>query len=95
MPPRAARPEERPILISAVTGEGIDELLSAIEERVVADRPTMSLELDPSDGAGLGWLHRQTEVLSRAMNERGRLAVTVRVHPTRVGEVRKRFPPAA
>jgi GTPase len=87
--------EERPILISAETGEGIGELLSAIEERVVADRPTMSLELDPSDGAGLGWLHRQTEVLSRVLNERGRLAVTVRVHPTRVGEVRKRFPPAA
>jgi GTP-binding protein HflX len=87
--------EERPVLISAVTGEGIDTLLDAIEQRVVADRPTLSFDVDPADGAGLGWLHRQTEVLSRELNENGRLDVTVRVDPRRVGEVRKRFPSAA
>ena len=87
--------EEQAALISAVTGEGIDGLRMAIEERVVADRPTLLLDLDPADGAGLGWLHRQTEVLSRHLDERGRLAVTVRVDPTRVGELQKRFPPAA
>jgi GTP-binding protein HflX len=92
----ARRPiDERPVLISATTGEGIDELLNAIEERVVAERPTLLLDLDPADGAGLGWLHRQTEVLSRALDDQGRLAVTVRVDPTRLGEVRRRFPPAA
>jgi GTP-binding protein HflX len=92
----ARRPiDGRPVLISATTGEGIDELLNAIEERVVAERPTLLLALDPADGAGLGWLHRQTEVLSRALDDQGRLAVTVRVDPTRLGEVRRRFPPAA
>src|SRR5690606_30310521 len=79
--------DERPVLVSAVSGEGIDTLLRAIEERVVADRPTLSLELDPADGAGLGWLHRQTEVLSRKLEDNGKLAVTVRVDPSRVSEV--------
>ncbi|MCC6949044.1 MAG: GTPase HflX [Bradyrhizobiaceae bacterium] len=88
-------PEQRPILVSALTGEGTDTLLAAIEDRVVAERPTLSLALDPADGAGLGWLHRQTEVLSRELDERGRLAVTVRVDPSKVGEVRRRFPSAA
>ena len=83
--------EERPVLISAVTGEGIEGLRMAIEERVVADRPTLLLDVDPSDGAGLGWLHRQTEVLSRELNEQGRLAVTVRVDPSRVDEVQRKF----
>jgi GTP-binding protein HflX len=87
--------EDRPILISAVTGEGLADLMNAIEERVVAERPTLLLDLDPADGAGLGWLHRQTEVLSRRLDDQGRLAVTVRVDPTRLGEVRRRFPPAA
>ena len=87
--------DERPVLVSAVTGEGVGALLSAIEERVVADRPTLSLELDPADGAGLGWLHRQTEVLSRKLDENGKLAVIVRVDPSRLNEVRRRFPPAA
>ncbi|MEX2127975.1 MAG: GTPase HflX [Xanthobacteraceae bacterium] len=86
------RPEDtRPVLISAVTGEGIPDLLDAIEARVTAGRPTLSLDLDPADGAGLGWLHRQTEVLSRELDERGRLAVTVRVDPSKVAEVRRKF----
>lgn len=92
----ARRPaENRPVLVSALTGEGIEALLDTIEARVVADRPTLSLALDPSDGAGLGWLHRQTEVLSRELDERGKLAVTVRVDPSKVGEVRRRFPSVA
>ena len=92
----ARRSEEtRPVLISAVTGEGVGDLLSAIEERVTAGRPTLQLDLDPADGAGLSWLHRQTEVLSRELDERGRFAVTVRVDPGKVGEVRRRFPSVA
>jgi GTP-binding protein HflX len=92
----ARRPgDRRPVLTSAVTGEGVSALLVAIEERVMAGRETLQLDLDPADGAGLGWLHRQTEVLSRELDERGRLAVIVRVDPSKVGEVRRRFPPAA
>jgi GTP-binding protein HflX len=87
--------EDHPILVSAATGEGIDRLLDAIEQRVVAGRETLSLELDPADGAGLGWLHRQTEVLSRSLNDHGKLAVTVRVDPRRLEEIKRRFPPAA
>lgn len=90
------RPAEvKPVLVSAVTGEGIGSLLIEIERRVVAGRSTISLDLDPADGAGLGWLHRQTEVLSRELNEQGRLAVTVRADPSKLGEIRKRFPSAA
>ena len=92
----ARRPdEERPVLISAETGEGTGALLAAIETRVTAGRRTLSLDLDPADGAGLGWLHRQTEVLSRQLDEHGRLAVTVRVDAEKIGEVRRRFPSAA
>jgi GTPase len=92
----ARKPAElQPVLISAMTGEGTEALLSAIEERVTAGRPTLQLDLDPADGAGLGWLHRQTEVLSRTLDDRGRLSVIVRVDPTRVSEVRRRFPSAA
>jgi GTP-binding protein HflX len=92
----ARRPNDmRPVLISAMTGEGTDTLLDTIEGRVTAGRPTLRLDLDPADGAGLGWLHRQTEVLSRELNERGRLSVTVRVDQTKVSEVRRRFPSAA
>jgi GTP-binding protein HflX len=84
----------RPILVSALTGEGVDALLAAIETRIGAGRPVLSISLDPADGAGLGWLHRQCEVLERRMDQDGRLAVTVRCDPSKIEQVRRKFPHA-
>ena len=86
--------EARPVLTSALTGEGMAALLSAIETRLAATRTLLSLALDPADGAGLGWLHRQAEVLGRDMNEDGRLQVTVRVESSKLDMIRRRFPQA-
>ncbi len=92
----ARRPAEaRPILISALKGEGILQLLEEVEARVVAGRPTLLLSLDPADGAGLGWLHRNCEVLSRGLAADGRLHVTVRVEPGKADLVRRKFPGSA
>src|ERR1700748_912707 len=50
----ARRPAERPcFLVSAVSGEGIDALLAAIEDRPPAQRMTLDLSIDASDGAGI------------------------------------------
>src|ERR1700730_12699631 len=86
--------EARPVLVSALTGEGMAALLSAIEARLAATRTLLSLALDPADGAGLGWLHRQAEVLGRDMSEDGHLQVTVRGEPSKVEMIRRRFPQA-
>src|SRR6476661_621742 len=51
------RPPERPcFLVSAVSGEGVNELLTAIEDRLAATRTTLDLSIDASDGAGISWL---------------------------------------
>src|ERR1017187_8121227 len=64
----ARRPPERPcFLVSAETGEGIDELLTAIERRLAATRTTLDLSIDASDGAGISWLHRNSEVLNKEL----------------------------
>jgi GTP-binding protein HflX len=84
--------ERRPVLVSAITGEGIDRLKDAIEARVGAGRVVLDLILDPADGAGASWLHRNTEVLAKAMNEQGQLAMTVRAEPAMMQRVRAKFP---
>src|SRR5581483_7403594 len=44
------RPEnERPVLVSALTGEGIERLLETIERHIAAKRITFDLVLDPAD----------------------------------------------
>ena len=86
--------DARPALVSALTGEGMAALLEAINTRLAASRTLLSLALDPADGAGLGWLHRQGQVLGRDMREDGRLMVTVRVDSSKLDMVRRRFPQA-
>jgi len=86
------RPQaERPVLVSAVTGEGIDALTAAIEARLAAGRVVIALDLDPADGAGMSWLHRHTEVISKSLDAHGRMAMTVRVDPDRAKAVEARF----
>ncbi len=83
--------ERRPVLVSALSGEGLDRLVAAIELRLAATRQTLALSLDPADGAGLSWLYRHAEVLSQGMADDGRLAVTVRADPDKVARVRAKF----
>jgi GTP-binding protein HflX len=84
--------ENRPVPVSAVSGEGLDRLIATIEGRLGESRLTIDLSLDPADGAGLSWLYRHAEVLSKDMNEAGRLAVTVRADPDQVARVKAKFP---
>jgi GTPase len=82
---------ERPVLVSALSGEGIGALNAAIETRLAAGRVVLELELDPADGAGMSWLHRHTEVIAKTFDAKGRAAVTVRVAPERADDVRAKF----
>jgi GTPase len=87
----ARRPPERPcFLVSAETGEGVDALLAAIEDRLAATRMTLDLSIDASDGAGISWLHRNAEVLNKELND-GRFDMTVRVDETKRDIVVNRF----
>ncbi len=84
-------PSEQPVLVSAITGEGIDALSAAIEARLAENRVLIELELDPADGAGISWLHRHTEVIAKTFDAQGRAAMTVRVAPDKAEAVRAKF----
>jgi GTP-binding protein HflX len=86
---------QRPVLVSAATGEGCAQLMDAIEERLSESRTVLELTLDPADGAGVSWLHRHTEVMSKAMRDDGRLAMTVRTDPANAERARAKFGLAA
>jgi GTP-binding protein HflX len=88
---RRQPPEQRPMLVSAMSGEGIDALVAAIEARIARSRVTLTVDLDAAEGAAMSWLHRHTEVLDKATTEEGRTAVRIRVDPTKEGVVRGKF----
>jgi GTPase len=79
-----------PLAVSARTGEGMERLIAAIEERLARGRRLIELKLDPSDGQGLHWLYQHSEVMSRTDADDG-LHLIVRVAPDQVERVRRRF----
>ncbi len=83
--------ERQPVLVSAVTGEGLDDLTGVIAERLSRRRTQIELMLDPSDGAGISWLHRNTEVLDRHTEPDGRVAMTIRADAAKAEQVRAKF----
>ncbi|MEK9725042.1 MAG: GTPase HflX, partial [Rhodospirillaceae bacterium] len=55
---RAERRNRSQIPVSAVTGEGCDELLDAMAARLSASYEILNLRIDPADGGKLAWLYR-------------------------------------
>ena len=83
----------RPIVVSALTGEGEANLLDEIEGRLAIGRTTLDLRLDVGDGEGLAWLYEHAEVLARRDRDNGGSDLTVRVPAQRAEQVRTRFAP--
>jgi GTP-binding protein HflX len=94
-PSRNGGPEAVQIVsISAVTGEGLDELLQTIEDRVAAISSVFQVKLT---GEGLSALHRlyeYGEVLKRTDRQDGSTIAQVRVPEESLASFRKSFPEA-
>jgi GTPase len=86
--------QREPLPVSALTGEGLEDLLVAIEHRLSKKRQTLRVSIESSDGAGLSWLYRHSEVLSRELTDEGHLVLCVRVDPKNVELVKHKFPAA-
>ena len=89
----AATGSEPPaVALSALTGEGLDDLLALIEKALLHGRHEVEFDLAPDAGRARAWLHRNGDVLSEAMNEDGSSRMRVRLSPERLGQFRAEFP---
>ncbi|MDE3175472.1 MAG: GTPase HflX [Pseudomonadota bacterium] len=79
------------IPVSALTGEGLDALLEAIETRLARERRTVDLDLDGADGRALHWLYEHAEVMTRRDDPDGRIHMTVRAGPEAMARIMRRF----
>ena len=79
--------ERKAVLISAVTGEGIEDLLTAIDARLGTRDEILSLRVPSHEGRLLHWVHENTEVLSRQALDDGTLQLTLRVTSEKKGRL--------
>jgi GTP-binding protein HflX len=85
---RNARP---PVLVSAVTGEGIPLLLDGIDRFFAVSDHIVHLTVPAANGRLVHWLHSNTEVIERSGGEDGMLSYRVRIDPTRRGRLAARL----
>jgi GTP-binding protein HflX len=68
------------VAVSALTGEGLPELLAVVDERIASGMEEMEYLLPAADGARIAWLYEHGEVLHRE-DEDERVRVAVRLLP--------------
>jgi len=77
---RAARRQDpQPVLLSAMTGEGVEALLGAIDMRLSAADVLLDVVVPPEDGRLLAWIYENGEVVSREADADGAAHMKVRV----------------
>jgi GTPase len=79
------------VLVSALSGEGLEQLLGHIQERLAVQADVAEIEFAPQEGAELAWMHDHGEVLQRTALEDGTVKVHVRLTPDRLDLARRRF----
>ncbi|MEZ6010925.1 MAG: GTPase HflX [Hyphomonas sp.] len=82
------------VLISSVTGEGVEDLLALIERGLLRSAASVRILLKPQDGRARAWLHRNGEVISDEVQEDGGSLLTVRLKADRFGQFCAEFPNA-
>jgi len=86
---RRARPSAIPV--SAVTGEGCDELLATIAD-LVDEAPPVEAHVPAGEGAAIAWLYRHGRVIERETEDDGAVRISVRLSPQALGQFEQLFP---
>ena len=86
----AAARNDQQVAVSATTGEGLDRLLAAAEERLSAGRQVVELDVPLGDGQTLAWLYAKGVVEDRRDDEAGIAHLRVGLTNADLGRFRKR-----
>jgi len=80
-----------PVAVSAVTGEGVQDLLRIIEERISGALEDVKLTIRPAKMSMLGWIYKNGQVTSREDHEDGSVTVHVRATEAARAEFERRL----
>ncbi len=89
---RALRSDGAAVALSAVTGEGVPELLTLLAN-LVDEGPPLMIHLAAQDGEAIAWLYRNGRVIERADSDEG-VELAVRMDRQAVGRFEQRWPGA-
>ena len=80
------------VFISALTGEGVANLLANLDRHLGKFALLVTMEVTPLDGAARAWLHRNAMVKSSHFDEDGNEQILVSIDPADCARLRSRWP---
>ncbi len=87
----ARRSQPPAILVSAVTGAGVPDLLAAIASLVDEASP-VNVEVAAGEGAALAWLYRHGRVIDREDQDDGGVKLSVSLSAQALGQFEQQYP---
>ena len=78
--------------VSAATGQGVEDLLEAVDAELSRSRRICDFVLPPADGAAIAWLYRHGDVQGREDGDDG-VVLTVALDPADRARFERRFQP--
>jgi GTP-binding protein HflX len=78
------------VVVSALTGEGLDELLRLLDDRLAERNRIYTIDIPVDDGAALAWLYRHGKILDRR-DESTRTLLRIALDAADFGRFRSRF----
>jgi len=78
--------------VSAVTGQGVEDLLEAVDAELSRSRSVCDFVLPPDDGAAIAWLYRHGDVQRREDGDDG-VSLTVSLDPADRARFERQFQP--
>jgi len=81
------------MLVSAATGEGVEDLLRAVA-LMIDDEEPVEAHVPAGEGAAIAWLYRHGRVVDREPDEEGGVRIAVRLTPKALGQFEQLFPHA-
>jgi GTP-binding protein HflX len=80
--------QREPVLISSVTGDGVEALLGEIENRISSRDNVLEITLDVNSLSNLNWIYKNTRVLERKDQEDGAVRLKLRASPDLLSELK-------
>ena len=80
------------VAVSALTGEGVGELLQLIDSQLADNGLRLDVILEPEEGEALAWLHDHGHVLDRKANDDGTIRLVLILPEADLGRLEKKFP---
>ncbi|MEZ5648581.1 MAG: GTPase HflX [Alphaproteobacteria bacterium] len=78
--------------VSALTGQGCDTLLKALDTILDKGRAIVTLALSTTDGSALAWLYKHSQVLNRQNHDDQEILLTVGIAPEDLSRFLARYP---